>query len=162
MTFARGVSALRLLRAAVCAVLCVGAISTAMAANHREAPLTAIDTKADITDWFAFVSYDNPTKVTMILNVDAFLQPSNGPNYHPFDSEILYEMKVDNDFTADEDVKIQFRFGRPRSGCQGCSPASSAPAAASPRRPIRRRRYHQVPRSCRRRSRRSTAPGRKG
>jgi hypothetical protein len=80
------------------------------AANHREAPLTALDTKADITDWYAFVSYDDPTKVTMILNVDPLLEPSNGPNYFPFDPEILYEMKVDNDFDADEDVTLQFRF----------------------------------------------------
>ena len=40
------------------------------AANHREAPITALDHKADITDWFAFVSYDDPTKVTLILDVD--------------------------------------------------------------------------------------------
>jgi hypothetical protein len=80
------------------------------AANHREAPLTALDTKADITDWYAFVSYDDPNKVTMILNVDPLLEPGNGPNYFPFDPEILYEMKVDNDFDADEDVTLQFRF----------------------------------------------------
>ena len=79
-------------------------------ANHREAPLTALDTKADITDWFAFVSYDDSSKVTMILNVDPLLEPANGPNYAPFDPEILYEMKVDNTFDADEDLKIQFRF----------------------------------------------------
>jgi Domain of unknown function (DUF4331) len=82
----------------------------ARAANHREAPITALDHKADITDWFAFVSYDRPDKVTMILNVDPLLEPSNGPNYFPFDPEILYEMKVDNDQDAREDVKIQFRF----------------------------------------------------
>jgi hypothetical protein len=93
--------------------LAVFALAPAQAANHREAPLTAIDTKADITDWFAFVSYDDPTKVTMILDVDPLLEPSNGPNYFPFDHEILYEMKVDNDFDADEDIKIQFRFGKP-------------------------------------------------
>jgi hypothetical protein len=93
--------------AALCATL---PASQALAANHREAPLTALDTKADITDWFAFVSYDNPTKVTMILNVDPLLEPANGPNYFPFDPEILYEMKVDNNNDADEDIKIQFRF----------------------------------------------------
>lgn len=82
----------------------------AEAANHREAPLTALDTKADITDWFAFVSYDDPTKLTMILNVDPLLEPSNGPNYFPFDPEILYEMKVDNNFDAAEDITVQFRF----------------------------------------------------
>lgn len=85
-------------------------LQMAFSANHREAPLTALDTKADITDWFTFVSYDDPTKVTMILNVDPLLEPANGPNYFPFDPEILYEMKVDNNFDADEDIKIQFRF----------------------------------------------------
>src|SRR5262245_8769623 len=82
----------------------------ARAANHREAPITALDHKADITDWFAFVSYDDPTKVTMILDVDPLLEPANGPNYFPFDPEILYEMKVDNNFDADEDITFQFRF----------------------------------------------------
>lgn len=100
-------------RIVVVLVVAIGASPVALAANHREAPLTAIDTKADITDWFAFVSYDNPAKVTMILNVDAFLQPSNGPNYSPFDHEILYEMRIDNDNDAVEDIKIQFRFNKP-------------------------------------------------
>jgi hypothetical protein len=95
----------------VVATLCAALpLSNATAANHREAPLTALDTKADITDWFAFVSYDDPTKLTMILNVDPLLEPANGPNYFPFDPEILYEMKVDNNFDADEDIRIQFRF----------------------------------------------------
>ncbi|WP_426991438.1 DUF4331 domain-containing protein [Methylomonas sp. CM2] len=93
----------------IAALLACGA-SSAQAANHREAPLTALDAKADITDWFAFVSYDDPSKVTMILNVDPLLDPSNGPNYFPFDPEILYEMKVDNDFDAEEDLTLQFRF----------------------------------------------------
>lgn len=88
----------------------LGSANFSHAANHREAPLTALDTKADITDWYAFVSYDDPTKMTMILNVDPVLEPSNGPNYFPFDPEILYEMKVDNNFDADEDITLQFRF----------------------------------------------------
>jgi Domain of unknown function (DUF4331) len=82
----------------------------ARAANHREAPITALDHKADITDWFAFVSYDDPTKVTMILDVDPLLEPANGPNYFPFDPEILYEMKIDNDRDGKEDIIFQFRF----------------------------------------------------
>ena len=82
----------------------------ARAANHREAPLTALDHKADITDWFAFRSYDQPSKVTMILNVDPLLEPANGPNYFPFDPEITYEMRIDNDQDAKEDIRIQFRF----------------------------------------------------
>lgn len=78
--------------------------------SHREAPITALDRAADVTDWYAFVSYDHPDRVTMILNVDPFLEPSNGPNYFPFDPNVLYEMKIDNNRDAIEDVMFQFRF----------------------------------------------------
>jgi hypothetical protein len=80
------------------------------AASHREAPITALDQKADITDWYTFVSPEHPDRVVMILNVDPFLEPSNGPNYFPFDPGILYEMKVDNTNDGVEDITFQFRF----------------------------------------------------
>ncbi len=83
---------------------------TLPAANHREAPITALDRTADITDWFTFVSYDDPTRVTMILNVDPLLEPANGPNYFPFDPELLYEFHVDNNRDAVPDVTFQVRF----------------------------------------------------
>ena len=83
---------------------------TAQAASHREAPLTAIDRTADIPDWYAFVSPDAPHTVTMILTVDPLLEPSNGPNYFPFDDNLLYEFNVDNDQDADEDVSFEVRF----------------------------------------------------
>jgi hypothetical protein len=80
------------------------------AASHREAPITALDTKADITDLYAFVSYDDPTKVTLIMNVDPFLEPSNGPNYFPFDPNVLYAIKIDNNNDAVEDITFEVRF----------------------------------------------------
>jgi hypothetical protein len=80
------------------------------ASSHREAPITALDRSADITDWYAFVSYDHPDRVTMILNVDPFLEPANGPNYFPFDPNVLYEMKIDNNRDGIEDITFQFRF----------------------------------------------------
>src|SRR6185295_9014473 len=81
-----------------------------LASSHREAPITALDQKADITDWYAFVSPEHPDHVVMILNVDPFLEPANGPNYFPFDPNVLYEMKIDNDHDGVEDVTFQFRF----------------------------------------------------
>lgn len=81
-----------------------------LASSHREAPITALDHTADITVWYAFVSFDHPDRVTMILNVDPFLEPSNGPNYFPFDPNVLYEMKIDNNHDAIPDVTFQFRF----------------------------------------------------
>jgi len=80
------------------------------ASSHREAPITALDQKADITDWYAFVSPEHPDKVVLILNVDPFLEPGNGPNYFPFDPGILYEMKIDNNRDGVPDVTFQFRF----------------------------------------------------
>src|SRR5689334_19820145 len=90
--------------------LCILVPASLFASSHREAPITALDRTADVTDWYAFVSYNHPDRVTMILNVDPFLEPSNGPNYFPFDPNVLYEMKVDNNQDGHEDVIFQFRF----------------------------------------------------
>jgi Domain of unknown function (DUF4331) len=97
------------------ALLIAGSVATAMpalASNHREAPLTALDHKADITDLYAFRSYDGGAtpRVTLILSVDPLLEPANGPNWFPFDPDILYELKVDNNNDAVEDIVFQFRF----------------------------------------------------
>ncbi len=84
--------------------------ATILASSHREAPIAALDHAADVTDWYAFVSYDHPDRVTMILNVDGFLEPSNGPNYFPFDPNVRYVMNVDNDHDGKTDISFQFRF----------------------------------------------------
>ncbi|HXJ44696.1 MAG TPA: DUF4331 domain-containing protein, partial [Bryobacteraceae bacterium] len=60
--------------------------------------------------WYAFVSPEHPDRVIMILNVDPFLEPSNGPNYFPFDPAIRYRMHVDNDRDGVEDVTFEIRF----------------------------------------------------
>jgi len=96
-----------LLASASMALLAVG---PAHAASHREAPITAIDRTADITDWYAFVSPDAPHTVTMILSVDPLLEPANGPNYFPFDEQLLYQFNVDNNQDARDDVRFEVRF----------------------------------------------------
>lgn len=78
--------------------------------SHREAPITALDHSADVTDWYAFVSFDHPDRVTMVLNVDPFLEPSNGPNYFPFDPNVVYEMRVDNNQDGVPDIIFRFQF----------------------------------------------------
>lgn len=105
-------------------------------ASHREAPITAIDRLADITDFYAFVSYDDPNKVTSLLNVDPFLDPSNGPNYFPFDPDILYEIKIDNNDDAVADVTFQFRFNTEvRAWARSC-PRTIPPLSSAPGEPL--------------------------
>lgn len=110
---------MKLFRSCLAALLAVGIVMPTglIASSHREAPITALDHKADITDLYAFVSYSadqapntTPSKVTMILNVDPFLEPANGPNWFPFDPDILYEIHVDNNQDALADVTFQIRF----------------------------------------------------
>jgi len=120
--------------------------STTFAASHREAPITARDRAADITDFFAFVSYDDPTKVTIILDVDPLLEPGNGPNLFPFDDNILYQIHVDNNNTATDGVVFNVQFttqirvpglflGYVGAGTGINAPASS-PAPVAPGTPI--------------------------
>jgi len=103
---------MKLLKAMVCFATALFMLAPAglFASSHREAPISALDHSADVTDWYAFVSYDHPDRVTMILNVDGFLEPSNGPNYFPFDPNVRYEMKIDNNHDGVEDITFQFRF----------------------------------------------------
>ena len=101
---------------AVWSALALSLPALLIGANHREAPITALDHKADITDVFAFVSYsdsmtpEQPSHVTFILCVDPLLEPANGPTLFPFDPDIMYEIKVDNNHDAKEDLSFQFRF----------------------------------------------------
>ena len=128
-------------------MLALAGATAVQAANHREAPITALDHKADITDVYAFVSYGpgqtpgtTPSKATLVLCVDPLLEPGNGPTWFPFDPEILYEIKVDNDNDAREDVTFQLRFSTSKANRISSSTApglrfrwtfSSAPPASS-------------------------------
>jgi len=100
----------RTLAAVLAALTVMTSAPVTWAANHREAPITALDHKADIADFFAFVSYEDPDRVTLVLDVDPLLEPSNGPNYFPFDPELLYAVRIDNDHDAVEDLVIEVRF----------------------------------------------------
>jgi len=90
----------------------------ALAASHREAPAMVLDPGADISDVYAFVSYDadnlarapQDRKVTLIMNVVPSQEPSSGPNYFAFDDSVLYELKIDNDRDGVDDLRYEFRF----------------------------------------------------
>lgn len=80
------------------------------ASSHREAPMMMTDPTADITDVYAFVSPDDASTVTLIMNVVPFEEPSGGPNFYRFDDNVLYALRIDNDGDAREDIVYEFRF----------------------------------------------------
>jgi len=80
------------------------------ASSHREAPLLAMDPMADNTDVYAFVSPDASDTVTLIANFIPFQKPDGGPNFYSFDSNVVYEIHIDNNGDAIEDITYQWRF----------------------------------------------------
>ncbi len=95
-----------------CAGLALAAVSFAplKASSHREAPLISQDPLADNTDLYAFVSPTTPDRVTIIANFIPLEAPYGGPNFYKFDDNVLYEIKIDNNGDAREDVTFQFKF----------------------------------------------------
>ena len=84
--------------------------SPAFAASHREAPAIAFDPAADITDVYFFRSWEDPSKVVLIMNVIPAQEPSSGPNYFNFDDRVLYALHLDVDRDGKEDITYEFRF----------------------------------------------------
>ena len=85
--------------------------SAGWAASHREAPLIALDPTADITDVYAFRSWEDPSKAVFIMNVIPSQVPASGPNFFNFDDDVVYAFNLDLDGDgAADDAVIEFRF----------------------------------------------------
>ncbi|HEY5624439.1 MAG TPA: DUF4331 domain-containing protein [Gammaproteobacteria bacterium] len=84
----------------------------ALASSHREAPFVTKYPQSDGTDFYLFKSYEPGREdfVTMIANYIPVQSAYGGPNYFPLDGNALYEIHVDNDGDALEDLTFQFRF----------------------------------------------------
>ena len=80
------------------------------ASSHREAPLTSEDPLADNTDVYAFVSPDKPDTVTLVANYVPFQLPAGGPNFYRFGDDVLYEIHINNNGSATDNIVFQFRF----------------------------------------------------
>ena len=90
--------------------LVAGLIAQADASSHREAPLITEDPVADITDLYAFVSPDDTSMVTLVMNVNPFEDPAGGPNFHKFGDDVRYRFNIDVNGDAKEDFEYDFRF----------------------------------------------------
>ncbi len=92
--------------------LLMTAVSPAFGSSHREAPNITESPKLDNTDVYAFRSYapGRAGFVTLISNFQPFQEPGGGPNYFTMDPNALYEIMIDNNGDAVEDVTFQFRF----------------------------------------------------
>ncbi|HJW11639.1 MAG TPA: DUF4331 domain-containing protein, partial [Albitalea sp.] len=98
--------------AAVCATLAGLCAAPAQASSHREAPFITTQPKVDATDLYMFASYEpgRDGYVTLITDYLPLQAPYGGPNYFTLDQNALYEIHIDNNGDAKEDLTFQFRF----------------------------------------------------
>jgi hypothetical protein len=86
--------------------------SPLQASSHREAPLIANDPLADNTDLYAFRSPDDTNFVTIIANYVPLQLPQGGPNYASFGKNVRYEIHIENDGVAGDDITYRFTFNQ--------------------------------------------------
>mgnify|MGYP006387125301 FL=1 len=100
------------LAAAAAALASVALPTSTVASSHREAPYITTVPKVDGTDLYMFMSYEagRADYVTLLANYQPLQAPYGGPNYFKMDPNALYEIHVDNNGDAKEDLTFQFRF----------------------------------------------------
>jgi Domain of unknown function (DUF4331) len=96
----------------VVAGVLIATCGLAAASSHREAPFITTAPKVDGTDFYMFRSYEPGRSdfVTLIANYQPLQDAYGGPNYFSMDPNALYEIHIDNNGDAKEDLTFQFRF----------------------------------------------------
>src|SRR5262245_44689749 len=89
-----------------------------LASSHREAPAITETPKVDATDFYMFRSYESGRDgfVTFVANYLPLQDPYGGPNYFALDPDALYDIKVDRNGDAVEDLTFRFRFQEQNRG----------------------------------------------
>ncbi len=101
-------------------LLAVAYLPSAYASSHREAPFIARTPKVDGTDFYMFRSYQagRSNFVTLIANYVPLQDAYGGPNFFSMDPDALYEIHIDNNGDAKEDLTFQFRFKNENKNAQ--------------------------------------------
>lgn len=98
--------------AAACALVAVLGAGPLSASSHREAPAITEMPKVDGTDFYMFRAFAPGREgfVTLISNYQPAEDPGSGPNYYTMDPDAIYEIHIDNNGDAVEDITYQFKF----------------------------------------------------
>jgi Domain of unknown function (DUF4331) len=104
----------------ICGALAAGGLTAAgvtalepgatSASSHREAPLISGTPQFDNTDVYAFVSPDKPDTTTILANFIPFEEPAGGPNFYTFAEDAQYDLHIDNNGDALEDLIFRYTF----------------------------------------------------
>lgn len=98
--------------AAGIAGLALVATAPALGSSHAEAPFVKEMPKIDSTDFYMFRSYEPGREeyVTIVANYYGLQDAYGGPNYFTMDPDALYQIHIDNNADAKEDLTLSLRF----------------------------------------------------
>ncbi len=87
-----------------------GAASYAIGSDHQDTPFVELNPKSDLTDVYAFPNGSDRT--VLVMDTRGFLTPAGAtdPAQASFDTDLLYQFKIDTDGDAKEDKVIQITF----------------------------------------------------
>lgn len=102
----------KLVTGVVAAAVLAGAGITIQGSSHREAPGITKTPKVDGTDFYMFRSFEagRAGYVTLLANYIPLQDVYGGPNFFMLDEDAVYEIHVDNNADAVEDVTFQLQF----------------------------------------------------
>jgi len=84
----------------------------AAASSHREAPAILETPQVDGADFYMFRSYEAGRDgfVTLIADYDPMQDSFGAPNFFPLREDAFYDIRIDNNGDAAEDLTFRFRF----------------------------------------------------
>ena len=88
------------------------------ASSHREAPTITTTPKVDCTDFYMFNSYETGRSnyVTFVANYIPLQDAYGGPNYFSMATNAYFDIHIDNDGDAIEDITFRFSFTQTYKG----------------------------------------------
>ena len=95
-------------------VVLAAGVATIQGSSHREAPGITKTPKVDGTDFYMFRSYEAGRLgfVTLLANYVPLQDVYGGPNFFMLDEDGLYEIHIDNNGDAVEDITFQLQAQR--------------------------------------------------
>lgn len=89
----------------------VTTVALVVGSDHQDTPFVELNPKSDLTDVYAFPGAA-PGRIVLVMDTRAFLTPAEAqdPAQASFDSDLLYQFKIDNNGDAKEDKVIQVTF----------------------------------------------------
>ena len=85
-----------------------GWFGVSLASDHQDTPEVELHPRLDINDVYAFPGA-TPDRIVLAVTTSSPITPAQAPTSF-FDSDQLYQIKVDNTGDAVEDLVLQFRF----------------------------------------------------